>query len=109
MIEEIKKWIELNYLDVVWNSENEFTLDSKKYFCIEPKEGKIFNEEFCLIKTEEESEKSLLSDTPPDNYCFCFGGKVYWSPTIAEKVQLNILKHIGIAKDQSGFPYLGIH
>lgn len=103
-LQTIQDWIINNNLDVKWVDDITFTLDKKDYVCISPKEGKIFDHNFCLIINEKENEKILI-----ENYCFVFGGQVYWSPVKEDKVQLNLLKHIGRAKDITGFPYLGVH
>lgn len=103
-MQEIKDWIESNSLDVKWISELMFTLNGQDYLCVSPKQGKLFDSDFNLVIDEKEAENILA-----DNYCFYFGGKVYYSSIKEEKIQLNILKHIGKAKGISGFPYLGIH
>ncbi len=104
-IQIIQDWIVNNNLDVSWLDDITFTLDKKDYVCISPKkEGKVFDQDFNLLIDEKEGEKILI-----ENYCFAFGGQVYWSPVTADKVELNLLKHIGRAKGITGFPYLGVH
>lgn len=104
MITHIKEWIENNNLDAHWTSEIAFCLDGKDYLCIDHKEGRVFDEQFNLILSEQEQGEILV-----DRYCFSFGGNVYWSPVSADRPELNILKYIGRAKDLVGTPYLGIH
>lgn len=97
-------WIVANNLDAIFTDEITFTINKKDYVYICPKNGKIVDEDFNLIISDEERDRILV-----DYYCFAFGGKIYYTSTQAEKTQLNILKHIGIGRDISGFPYLGIH
>lgn len=104
MIDQIKEWIANNNLDVKWQDEVTFTLDRKDYLVILPKEGKVFDSEFNLMISDQESEKILI-----DFYCFSFGNQVYYTSIKEEKVTLNLLKYIGKAKDISGFSNLGIH
>jgi len=103
-MEVIKKWIIDNHLDVEWVEDIIFRLDKKDYLVISPKKEKIFDENFELILDQKEADKILI-----DFYCFSFGGQVYYSSVKSDKVQLNLLKHIGKAKDIAGFPYLGVH
>lgn len=107
MIDFIKQWIESNNLEVEWTSKITFRLDKKDHLCIVAKNGKLFDDDFNLIldSDETDSPEAILNDY----YCFAFGGKVYRSLIKEEKIQLNILKHIGLAKGLSGFSYLGIH
>lgn len=105
----IKDWILNNHLDVEWINDMSFLLDGKKYLFIKHKNGKIFNDQFDLLVGQEESELALLADHPFDYYCFQFGDKVYYSPRLQDKIELNILRYRGKAKDIFGIPYLGVH
>ncbi len=109
-MELIKKWIADNNLKVVWQDEKIFFLNEKKYLCLPSINGRILDDDFNLIKSEENIVEALLNEKPCDYYCFCFGGKVYHVPTVdPPKSLLNPLKYIGKALDKSGFTYLGIH
>lgn len=103
-LDQIKNWIDQNYISVEWTSKVVFNIGNKSYLCVVPKEGKLFDDEFNILIGPEEIDEILI-----DHYCFMFGGKVYTSPVRAEKIELNLFQHVGKAKDISGFPYLGIH
>lgn len=103
-MEIIRKWIEANHLSVNWLDDITFTLNKQDYVCISPKKGKIFNQDFGLIVSKDEADKILI-----ENYCFAFGGQVYFSSAKSDMVELNLLKYIGKAKNQTGFVNLGVH
>lgn len=103
-LDKIKEWIDGNHLDVEWISQRTFRLNKQDYLCVSPKGGKVFDDDFNIIIGPDEVDEILV-----DNYCFCFGGKVYSTPVRSDKTQLNLLKHVGIAKNVTGYPYLGIH
>lgn len=100
----LDQWIQDYNLDAVFNDENSFRLNNQDYLYIQPKEGKIFDENFNLIVSEDEDKAILI-----DNYCFEFGGKMYYTSLKNNKVSLNLLKNVGKIKEQSGFSYLGVH
>lgn len=102
-VEGIKKWISDHDLDAIWNGDRTFVLGRKDFLCIEPKKGKLFDEEFNLILDQEDIDHILIH-----NYCFMFGGKVFWTPVL-EDVQLNPLKYLGDIKEQLSVPNIGIH
>lgn len=109
-MESIQTWIEANDLNASWLDERSFVLDGKKYLCIFPKGGKLFDSQFEIILDSSDANViALAGDTPYNYYCFSFGGKIYYSPVDSQKGQLNLLKHIGVAKTKTGFSYLGIH
>lgn len=101
----IKDWITANWLDVEWDGSRVFRLDGKTFLYLEPKDGKIFNDDFTLIIDDIEQE--AYNQVVADYFVFGFGGKVYYTPT--DTLTLNILKYIGKAKDFSGFDNLGVH
>lgn len=103
----IQDWIKANSLDVEWLDSVTFVLDGKKYLCLTHKNNKIFNSDFSLIIDKQELH--CYSQHQHDFFCFEFGGKAYHSACDSERVQLNLLKYIGKAKDKSGFAYLGVH
>lgn len=100
-------WITANSLAADWLNDRVFTIDGKKYLCVLSKAGKLFNEAFEIILDNQDAQ--YITENTPDFYCFDFGGKVYYSPVDSSKARLNSLKYIGVAKDLTGFPYLGIH
>jgi DNA polymerase-3 subunit alpha len=103
----IQTWILANSLNVEWLNERSFVLDGKKYLCVLAKDGKLFNESFEIIL--DQNDVYAMHAMEHQFFCFAFGGKVYYSPSDNTKCKLLFLKHIGVAKDLSGFPYLGIH
>lgn len=103
-LDQIKQWIENNSIAVNWTSKIAFDIGNKSYLCVVPKEGKLFDSDFNILIGPEEIDEILI-----DHYCFMFGGKVYTSPIRAEKIELNLFKHVGRASNLSGLSYLGIH
>lgn len=103
----IKTWTESNHLDTEWLDDRFFILDGKKFLVILPKDGKLFDASFEIIL--DDNDAVLIGELEPDYFCFGFGGKVYYSKSDDLKCKLTLLKHIGQAKDLTGFPYLGVH
>jgi DNA polymerase-3 subunit alpha len=118
MVEEkvrlVDQWFEQNHIDAKWETDKTFWVGEVRYLYLRPKEGedgsnKIFSPDFSLLIDTDELEEFMTGDEHKvDYYCFEFGGKVYFS-TVSGKPELNLFKHLGRAKDVSGFDYLGIH
>lgn len=109
----VDQWFAQNNIDARWVNDKTFFIDDIRYLYlrhkIEQGENKIFSQDFAFLIDEDELEEFMTGDDHKvDFYCFEFGGKVYYS-AITDKPELNLFKHLGKAKDISGFDYLGIH
>mgnify|MGYP006321891037 FL=1 len=109
----VDQWFAQNNIDARWVNDKTFFIDDIRYLYlrhkIEQGENKIFSQDFAFLIDEDELEEFMTGDDHKvDFYCFEFGGKVYYS-AITDKPELNLFKHLGKAKDVSGFDYLGIH
>lgn len=109
----VDQWFEQNSIDARWINDKTFWVGDTRYLYLRHKQerggDKIFSPDFAfLIDTDELEEFMTGDDHKVDYYCFEFGGKIYYS-AITDKPELNLFKHIGKAKEISGFDYLGIH
>lgn len=104
--EDLKKWIQDYQLDVVWESEDTFSIPTVGSFLfIEPKEGLILFPDKRLNLTDEEKKKKEKVDF----FCYPLGTQFFYSSGIVMK-ELYPLKYLGKAVDsEMKIPFLGIH
>ena len=79
--------------------------EEKELIIVEEKDGKLFDEDFHLILSEEEQKYN------PDYYAFCFGGQFYYIKSKdINNPKIHILRYLGMYEvDNSEFVHLGIH
>lgn len=107
MIESLKKWVDENKL-IISESSTEDGLDIiaiegvGKFLYIKPTDGKIIDEEFAFILSDEEFD--ILDNKEVDFILFEFGGKFYYSGLKQDKNKYNEIVYVPSFND---FKYLG--
>ena len=128
MTDSLKKWCEVNHLQVEQYSEPSddngseivFIADKPEelYLYLKPFDGKIIDEDFAFILSDDEFD--LLDGGKVSRILFEFGGKFYYSAVKADrnkyneiiyKPEFNDFKYLGACTEEEIMPYahLGVH
>lgn len=99
-------WLESNNI-AFEQSGNIYIIDNVFYYHIHHKDGKIFDQEFKLIISDQELYQIAESNT--NHVIYYFGSQWYWSSL--DKQELNLLKYLGESTQYSNElrGFLGIH
>jgi len=116
----------MNQLLLDWITENKLLAsevnekvllieDAGHFMIVDPKQGKVVNNEFKFIF--DESENDILKDEKINHVLFSFGGRWYYSPVVRKnkkitvEVKFNDFKYLGKVDQEldEDFIHLGVH
>lgn len=120
--EKLQNWIDINHLAISEldnNGSDIVVVNDKRYLYLKPTDGKVIDEDFAFILSDEEFD--LLEDKQVDYILFEFGERFYYSELKKDKnryneeiykPQFNDFKYLGENSEEDiipNFVHLGIH